>query len=313
MSAPSIRATIEPEDTPATQGLRKALSLAVSNDSPHLLVLDEAAGDGPHDERLRWRRHPEGVVVYDAGEDVYRHHSALAARALVPLCHLVVPPGATGRTFYAARSLQVGPRRARVTVSGHLVPLDSAAAGVYASPERLHGATTTYHRAQDPTQVGGVVIARCGAADAVRATAGVDLMVQADPSSADALERAGPGAALIERLRRLGGAWVAQAPDGSHTLADATRAQRVARGVVDPAVWRRLDDAPPSAPLLVMFRGDGARALRDAGALPLEGLETAQQRLAPAALWDLLAACDERALTITWGRHSGVTDGLIVR
>lgn len=312
MGAPSIRATIDPEETPARQGLRKTLTLAVHNDGPHLLVLDRATG-GPHDEVLRWRRHPEGVVVYDAGEDVYRHHSAVAARAHVPLCHLVVQPGSVGRTFFAARSLAAGPRRVRVTVTGHLVAMDEACARIYASPERMHGATTVYRRAEDPAAVGGVVIARCGPAEAVEVHAEVDLVVEPDASAAAALEQGGPDAALIERVRRLGNAWVVASPDGSVTLIEATRARRLARGVVDPAVWRRLDDAPPSAPVLVMFRSDAARALRDEGGLPLEGLDTAQQRLAPAALGDLLAGCDARRLHVTWGRHSAVTDGLIVR
>lgn len=309
----TIRATFEPEDAPATQGLRKTLSLAVTNDGPHLLVLDEAAGDDPHDEVLRWRRRPEGVVVYDAGDDVYRHHSAVAARAHVPLCHLVVQPGSTGRTFYAARSMAVGPRRVRVTVTGHLVPLDAIGARVYASPERLHGGTTTYHPADDPAGVGGVVIARCGLAERVEVTAELDLVVEPDPAAAAALEQAGPGATLTERVRRLGNAWVATSPDGAVTLVDAARARRLSRGVVDPATWRRLDDAPPSAPLLVRFLSDPARALRDQGGLPLEGLDSAQQVLKPAALWDLVAACDERQLHVSWGRHSAVTDGLIVR
>lgn len=313
MSAPSIRATIEPEDTPARQGLRKTLSLAVHNDGPGVLVLDQAVGDDPHDDVLRWRRHPEGVVVYDAGEDVYRHHSAVAARAHVPLCHLIVRPGSTGRTFYAARSLAVGPRRVRVRVTGHLVSMDDAGDRVYASPERMHGATTVYRRAEDEDELGGIVIARCGRDGRVEVTAEVDLEVEADPSAAAALEQAGPDAALRERVRRLGNAWVAATPAGATTLVDDARALRLARGVVDPAVWRRLDDVPPSAPVLVMFRSDAARALRDQGGLALEGLDTAQQHLAPAALWDLLAACDARGLHVTWGRHSAVTDGLIVR
>ncbi|MCO5169144.1 MAG: hypothetical protein M9894_22605 [Planctomycetes bacterium] len=308
-----IRAAIEPEESPARQGLRKALSLAVTNDSPHLLVLDQATGDDPLDERLRWRRHPDGVIVYDAGDDVYRHHSVVASRALIPLCHLVLAPGATGRTFYAARSLTPGPRRARVRVTGHLVPLDDVGLHVYTSPERLHGASTTYRPVSgDPAQVGGVVIARCGRAEMVEATAEVDLVVEADPSAEAALERAGPGAALVERPRRLGGAWVAEGRDGAVALVDDARALRCPGGLVDPAVWRRLDDAPPSAPLLVMFRSDAARALRDAGALPLEGVDVAQQALAPAALWDLLAECAARRLTVRWGRHSGTSDGLVV-
>src|SRR5690606_25947763 len=117
-----------------------------------------------------------GVVVYDAGDDVYRHHSAVAARAHVPLCHLVVPPGSVGRTFYSARSLDVGPRRVRVTVTGHLVRMGDTSSRVYASPERMHGATTVYRRADDPAALGGVVIARCGGAEPVEVHAEVDLV-----------------------------------------------------------------------------------------------------------------------------------------
>ncbi|MBX3467401.1 MAG: hypothetical protein KF878_10965 [Planctomycetes bacterium] len=308
-----VRAAIEPEESPARQGLRMALSLSITNDGPHLLVLDEAAGDDPLDERLRWRRHPDGMIVYDAGDDVYRHHSVVAARASIPLCHLVIAPGGTGRTFYSARSLAVGPRRARVRVTGHLVPLDDVGLHLYESPERMHGPSTVYRPVSgDPSQVGGVVIARCGRVPTFEAVAEVDLVVEADPSAEDALERGGPGAALIERPRRLGGAWVVEGADGAVTLTDGARAVRCPPGLVDPAVWRRLDDAPPSAPLLVMFRSDPARALRDAGALPLHGLDTAQQTLPPAALWDLLAGCEARRLTVRWGRHSGTSDGLVV-
>lgn len=314
MDGPSIRATFEPEDTPVRQGLRSMLTLAIRNEGPDLLVLEQAMGDGPHDEVLRWRRHPEGVVVYDAVEDVYRHFSAVAARAFVPLCHLVVPPGSTGRTFYGARSLEVGPRRVRVKVTGHRVAMDDAGRRIYASPERMHGATTVYRPATEPDELGGVVIARCGLVEAVEVTAEVDLVVDPDPSAAAALERVGEGAALLECVRRLGNAWVVGAADGSLTLVLGERALRLGRDVVEREVWRRLDDVPPNVAPLVRFLSDGARALRDQGGLPLDGLDKAQQVLrSPADLWELFAACDARRLRVTWGRHSAVTDGLIVR
>jgi hypothetical protein len=90
------------------------------------------------------------------------------------------------------------------------------------------------------------------------------------------------------------------------------RTLRLSAGAVAPAVWSRLDEAPPSQPVYVMFKSDRARALRDAGTLPLEGPEKVQQLLPAAALWDLLEACAARGLAVDFGRHSATGDGLVV-
>lgn len=308
----TVRGSIEPETSPAPQGQRMALTLAVTNDTPHLLVLEQATSDGPHDERLRWQRITDGVVIYDAGEDCYRHYSAIAARSLIPLCHSVVQPGRTARTFFGAKSLAPGPRRVRVTITGRLLSVEDARACVYASPERLHGPITSYRPIKEPAEALGVVVSRAERGERIEVTAEVDLVVSEDAGSILALTQAGPGAVLADRLRRLGGAWIVHTADGGTLVYTVARAVRCAPGVVDPGVWQRLDEASPGAPAVVMFRSERARALRDASALPLEGLEVAQQRLPAAALLDLFEACDERKLAVSYGRHSACTEGLVV-
>lgn len=308
----TIRASLEPETTPARLGQRKALTLAVTNDTPHLLVLDQALGDGPHDERLRWQRNPDGMVIYDAGEDRYKHHAAIAARSLIPLCHSVVQPGSTARTFFGAKSLTPGARRVRVTVTGRLLNAEDARACVYAAPERMHGAITSYVPITEPAQAVGVVITRAERGARVDVTAEVDLQVAEDAGSVLALTQAGPGAVLLDRVRRLGGAWVMRCADGATLVYTVERSLRCAPGLVDERVWQRLDDAPPNANEMVRFKSDAARVLRDAKELPLGGLDAAQQYLPPTALLDLFAACGARRLSVTYGRHSPCIDGLIV-
>lgn len=308
----TVRASFEPETTPARQGQRMALTLAVTNDTPHLLVLSQATSDAPHDERLRWQRQPDGVVVYDAIDDCYHHHSAVAARSTIPLCHSVVQPGRTARTFYGAKSLAPGARRVRVTISGRLLSLEDARTCLYASTERLHGPVTTYLPLRDPEEAVGVVVSRADRGEKVEATAELDLQVTEDAGSILALTQAGPGSTLVDRVRRLGGAWIVRTADGGTLVYTVARAVRCGPGVVDPVVWQRLDEVSPTSPALVRFRSERAGALRDAHALPLEGLDVAQQHLPATSLLDLFQACEERKLAVGYGPHSPCTDGLIV-
>lgn len=305
-----VRAAIEPPDDHARQGATSSITLRVTNDGADFLLLDRAVADGAHDEVVSWRHQPEGLIVYDAIEDEYRHHSIAACRSHVPLETGLVPPGASAVTFLRTKSLAAGPRRARVTVTGVTLPADALLERVYAPPAAMLGAVASYRRVEQAVEARGTVIVRAAGLAPFEVAAEVALEVDPDDAAAAALEQAGPGAVLVDRVRRLGGAWVVEAADGAVLVAAPGRSMRLARGVVDPAVWRHLDLRLPAEPALLQLRGP-AVALKEA-ALPLGGRELGQQTLPSAALWELLGLLGPRRLALRVGSHTATADGLIV-
>ncbi len=301
-------------DGPVPHGLRRALELRVRNAGDDVLVLERAVTDGPSDGAVEWLARPDGLVVYDAGTDTYRHHTGLATRAAVPLCYGVVGPRRTANTLLPVKSLAVGRRAVRVTVTGWVVPAAEVHARLYVAPESMAGAVVVLTRGATPDDPLAGVVARvegCARFEAV-ATLEVDTADDEAHPAEGAVARAGAEAVLVERVRRLGGAWVVEAAGGVWLDAPA-RTLALRHDLVDARVWRVLDEAPAFEPVLVMFRGPGAEALRDEGGLPLEGPNPIQRRLAARDLWSLLEAVAARGLRLGWGRHSLHNDGLIVR
>lgn len=307
-----VRAAIEPPDEPASQGAPASVTLRVTNDGTDYLLLDRAVVDGPHDEVVSWRTRPDGLVVYDAVEDEYRHHSISSCRALVPLETGLVPPGASAVTFLRTKTLAAGPRRARITVSGATLPADAVLDRVYAPPAAMLGAVASYRRVQQALEARGTVIVRAAGLATFEVAAEVALDVDPDDDATTALAQAGPGAVLVDRVRRLGGAWVVEAADGALLVAAAGRSVRVPPGVVDRAVWRHLDERLVAEPAVLQFRGPAAAGAKAEGGLPLGHPELGQQTLPSAALWDLLGLLVARRLGLRVGRHTPTSDGLII-
>ena len=99
----SIRLSVDPPDGPSSQGTGPVVELRIKNETSDLVLLDEARSDGPDDEVVRWRTFPEGVVVYDALQDEYRHLSLPQTRARIPVWSGAIPPRATAASHPADR------------------------------------------------------------------------------------------------------------------------------------------------------------------------------------------------------------------
>lgn len=306
----SIRLSVDPPDGPSSQGTGPVVELRVKNEGPDLVILDEARSDGPDDEVVRWKIYPEGVVLYDAMQDEYRHLSLPQTRACVPVWSGAVPPRATAASYMRLRTMAAGPRTARIVVRGHRVPLHEVPARIYTPAEAMHASMVNYVPAKDAGEARGGLIARLHGAEPVEASVEVALAVDVDPAATAALEQAGAGARLaacVDRLR----AWVIETGEAT-VVVQRERQLRAARGAIDPSVWRHLDDRRGDGRLYLMLLSPEARALRDAGQLPVTA-QHAQLVLPAHAVWELLERVVERRLNLSVGRHTPIQDGLILR
>ncbi len=305
----AIRLSVDPPDGPSSQGTGPVVELRIKNESNDLVLLDEARSDGPDDEVVRWRTFPEGVVVYDAMQDEYRHLSLPQTRARIPVWSGAIPPRATAASYMRLKTVAAGPRTARIVVRGHRVPLDQVPARIYTPAEAMHASMVNYTPAKDASEARGSLVARLHGAEPVEATVELALAVDADPAASAALERGGPGARLVTRVRRLAGAWIVETPEAT-VVVQPQRQVRAARGAIDLAVWRHLDERPGDDRLFVMLLSPESRALR--AALPVEG-QGAQLLLPAKVVWELLEQVVERRLTLSVGPHTPIQDGLILR
>lgn len=304
----SIRLSVDPPDAPSAQGTGPVVELRVKNEGPDLVLLDEARSDGPDDEVVRWRTFPEGVVVYDAMQDEYRHLSLPQTRARIPVWSGAIPPRATAASYMRLKTVAAGPRTARIVVRGHRVPLGEVPARIYTPAEAMHASMVNYTPARDASEARGSLVARLQGTEPVEATVELALQVVADPAAAAAVERAGAGGRLVTRVRRLG-AWIVETPEATFVV-QPQRHLRAARGAIEPAVWRHLDERPGDDRLFLMLLSPESRALRDA--LPAEG-QGVQLFLSSKRLWELLERVVERRLVLSVGSHTPIQDGLILR
>ena len=311
-----MRVLLEAPDGPLRQGWPAALTLRVENPSAEYVLLDRATTNGPRDGTLAWRRRPLGVVVYDAGEDLYRHRSVHNAMSAVPLCSGLLRPGGAMEAFLVVKGLEPGPRSIEVTVSGHVLPEAELLARVYLPPEAFQGSETDYERPEALEALGGVstCIARVAGCRAVEARGEAAAWVEEDVESpaAAALERV-PGGRIVDRSRRLGGAWVVATADERLHLVRDERQLSLPPGILDLEALRHLDEEPPFRPLVLTFQGEAAQAFRSATPLPLSDRERGQQLLPSEALWDLLEAAGAAGLKVGWEPQTTVNEGLVVR
>jgi hypothetical protein len=304
---------VEAPDGPVRQGLPTVVSVRVENRGPGALALERAWGDGPHDGAIAWGRTPTGVTVYDARQDCYRYRTGFTTSSQVPFCAALVPAGGACEALLPLKSLELGTRRVVVRARG--VRVDEAELGrrVYVARDELQGAVVELrpHEAGAPFPTGLVIVHTRGCRPA---EAGATLEVEAIPDEGSPAERAlaqvGPGAALVDRCRALGAAWVIRDAGGALQLARGEQVLRL--GPVGPGLWSLLDAALPFEPVRVRLVG-AAAALEGSGEVPLRGPKGGEQQLERRATWELLAACAARGLRVEPAEHTTITQGLRVR
>lgn len=301
---------------PLTQGRWSSLEVVVTNTSPgEVLVLEAVAWEGEGVRgRHEWERPQAGSLRYEAQDDLYRLETAVSIAAPLPLQVGVLLPGARARTLVPIQALGCGPCALKLVGRGVRFPLSEFAERVYQlDPATASQPTQRFSRGPlDHDQaVRDAFVRRRGCA-AVEATRELSLEVNAcdqDPSAA--VLRRVPGE-LVGRVRRLGGAWLVREALGSLALVRGERCLRFPPSCLDPATLLALDADPPFLPVVLLFRGKTACALRDSGDLALDGLELGQQLLAAAELWSLIERAHELGLALRWGAHAPLAEGLIV-
>lgn len=313
-----MRTAIEGDTESLREGWPRLLTISVENDGSDPILLASTAG-GPRDGVQRWRQCVLGAVLYDAGRDRYRHLTVLNTRSTIPVDGGLIPPGSS-RTFdLPTQALGVGSHTAQFTTTGWRIPSAELDGRVYLQPKGPMRSVPQFLplaevRANTPETgelFSSPAIVRATDLEPISATASIALEVAADaddPSSA-ALARAG-ATEVLDRCRRLRGAWVLRDEGGHVHLVRGEEHLRLSDGAVDPGVWRGLEAGLPFEPVLVRFFGEPANDLR--AELPGCGGPQEQQSLEPSELLGLFAAVDAAGLRVRWGRHTAINDGLVV-
>lgn len=308
-----MKLTLEPRTEPIRQGWPTVLTVVVENSNPDLWVhLERAAVGESAAGDLAWRRSLLGAVVYHAADDVYRHHTLANTTTRVSVSTGLIPPGRRLEAMLPVKLLELGKRRISVEARCQTFPSGETPGRVYVPPVERMSAVVTYRPLGDAAFPGGEVIVRGHPHPTTTLTADLEVDVTADdddPAQA-ALERVGTGAMLLDRCRRIGGAWVVRDARGGTHLVKGERQLRC--GPIAPEVFRQFDTQFPFEEIVVVFRGEAGCALRDAGVLPLEGLELGQQLLQPGDFWLLAEEAAQRRLRISWEAQSTVNQGVVV-
>lgn len=300
---------------PLTQGRWTSLEVLVVNSSPdQVLVLESVAWDGAGlAGRHSWERPVAGGLRYEAALDSYCLETTISLAAPLSLQVGVLPPGAGARTLVPIQALASGTVAGSLIARGVRFPLAEFAARVY-QLDPASASQPIQRFALGPFEgetVRDAFVRRAGCAPLEERLA-LALEVAPCPEDPLAAHLALAPSEAIGRVRRLRGAWLLREPLGGLILAQGARRLRFPPACLDPETLAALDRDPPFLPVVLLFRGQAACALRDSGLLPLEGLELGQQLLASGELWTLVERALELGLSLRWGPHAPLAEGLIV-
>ncbi|MBL4848918.1 MAG: hypothetical protein JKY65_25630, partial [Planctomycetes bacterium] len=267
-----MKVRCDPE--PLSEGCPNALDLSVENTSQdQVLVLETATWEAPARGVHRWAKPALGGLRYEAGPDRYVLQTTSGQVAPLSLQTGVLLPGVRARTFLQTTALGQGTSSATLLVRAHSFPLAEFVTRVYQADE-ASASRPVQRFLLGPAPEGQVRDAWVHLAGTTELTErlSLDLEVGPDPDdpAEEALQRV-PDSLLVGRVRRLGGAWVLSTPDGALHLVRGSDLLRCSPGTLDLQTLEALDQDPPFVPLALVFRGEGAVAWRDGGALALDG------------------------------------------
>ncbi len=263
-----ITIALEAERLPA--GVARSLDLSVqSKASEHLLLesvrLEPGRALFAEGDALSWRRHPEGVVLYDIATDTYVHQSEVLGVSAVPLHHGLLPPGARAEALLPTRLARSG--KVALTLSYRVLP--AIEGRVYSAPPGMSKAKVVF----SPGFVPGPTIVRADDLPLVTERIELELEVEGELP-----------AGMVGRSRTLG--WIGE----GFTLGG----KRVAPDVIDA-----LDRLVIDEPVGLIFRGPAAERVRQH--LSLDVNPARQGALETERFQDLVAACEREGARLSVG------------
>ncbi|MGE0709272.1 MAG: hypothetical protein AB7N76_27070 [Planctomycetota bacterium] len=303
------------------RGWPGSVELRLENTGEDAVLLEVARWRAPASGEHRWRHAPLGLIHYDAQADRYQHHTAASARAAVSLWSGLLHPGGRAGALVPARCLLAGEQELTLEVSCYELPLSALPARIYCADAAALSAPVTGYEPWGPERPRATdVVARIAGLSRQTHSVSAKLRVLEDEAApaaaAEAAVRArgAEGAALLGRVRRLGGAWALLASDGALWLSRGEELLRCPPGTADRALLEVLDQGSPHEPVPVLFHGPPAESLRASGLVPLEGdPDRSQRQLTAEGLWALLAALPGAGVRLAWERHASIQEGLVVR